>query len=373
MRISVSEWSALTLALKLPRSLLNPELWAPAVSKHLFTRRGIAGIALALIALLVVLHVKATDPAVARLSELAAHLASVRLIDARWDLAVAHARLAGTTAAPAVQSADVSRIERALDAAAAESKTAALDASIAELRKRYVEKADLVSRFERASSDSRQALLAAMRADAAVTASIRDAWRDFPQRERLVAAENLAVRVIAEAQQYHYFPSATHRASLAAYNADLPRAQSLPKPVHAALQRLETDIHQILLLKPLEQMLSERLAALKTSHRIDELSELFRAELTSALARSDRYRIALIVYTVTLALLLIYCGARAIARYRDLELLYAAQTRELAKTLRGLPPQDRGARVTELRRPDAIPNDEEARIISEHRVPFGSR
>jgi hypothetical protein len=97
------------------------------------------------------------------------------------------------------------------------------------------------------------------------------------------------------------------------------------------------------------------------------LSAFYQTELADTLARRERFRIALIVYTIALIALLAYLGVHAIARYRDLELLYAAQTRELAKALRKLRGGEGTARVTELRRPDPASSDEDARIISERR------
>lgn len=377
MRISVSEWSALRLALKLPRAVVNPELLAAAVRRHAGTRRGIAIAGAVLLALLVLLHAKTSDPAIARLTDITAHLAGAKLIDAGWDSAAVQVRADAPSARSAVQPGDLPRVQRALDAAATEAKTTVLRTNITELRKAMVEKADVVQRFATASADSRQALAAARRADAAITGLIRQAWSGFPQRERLIAAENLAVRVIAEAHQYHDAPTAAHRASLEIHTLDLPRAKELPKAVQAGLSRLETDVHQILLLKPLEHMLAERLIALRTGPRIDELSELYQSELSQTLSRRDRWRIALIVYTIALVALLAYFGVRAIARFRDLELLYAAQTRELAKALFKLRAGDSSARVTDLqgsrskapadRNAEFTPGPDDARIISERR------
>ncbi len=382
MRISVSEWSALRLALKLPRSVVNPELLAAAARRYAGTRRGIAIGGAILLALLVLLHTKTSDPALSRLTDITTQLAAARQIDTGWDSAAVQARTDAPSGRTAVQPTDLPRIQRALDGAAAEARTTVLRTSIAELRQAFVEKADVVARFSTASADSRQALAAARRADAAITGLIRQAWSDFPQRDRLIAAENLAVRVIAEAHQYHHSPTAAHRASLETHTLDLPRAQSLPKPVQAGLSRLETDVHQILLLKPLEHILAERLAALRTGPRIDELSTLYQSELSDALARRDRWRIALITYTIALVALLAFFGVRAIARFRDLELLYAAQTRELAKALLKLRGGDGPARVTDLqgsrmkapadRSSELAPvPDDDAPIISEHRLPSG--
>lgn len=363
MRISVTEWSALRLALRVPRTLLNPELLGQTVRAHAGTRRGMAGIGVALLVLLVFLHVKTAAPAVTRLSDVVAQLAGAKLIDARWDAAAVQARTDEPARTSAVRDGDLAFVQRALDAAAAEANTTAVRTSLAELRKNYVEKADVLTRFERASADTRQALAAAMRADAAIVTLIRSAWRDFGERERLVAAENLAVRVIAEAQRYHHQPTPAHRASLESYVADLPRAKSLPKPIQAGLGRLEADVHQILLLKPLEHVLAERLASLRTAQRLDEASALFQRGLRDAIEARERYRIALIVYTLALIVLAAYLGVHAIGRYRDLEVLYAGRTRELAKALQKLKALDADAAEPHRKRREVA--DEDAQVVSE--------
>lgn len=363
MRISVTEWSVLKLALKLPRALVNPELLPQTLRAHAATRRGVAVIGVALLMLLVFLHVKTAAPDVTRLTGLVAQLAGAKLIDARWDAGAAQARTAEPARASATREGDLAYVQRTLDAADAESRTTALRTSIEELRKHYVEKADVLRRFERASADSQQALSAAMRADAAIVTHIKAAWKEFGERERLVAAENLAVRVIAEAQRYHYMPTAAQRASLESYVADLPRVKSLPQPIQAALGRLEADVHQILLLKPLEHVLAERLASLRTGERLDEISALFQRELEEAVEARERYRIALIAYTLALVALAGYLGVRAIARYRDLEVLYAGRTRELAKALQKL--KALGANAQAPHRKPREPGDEDAHVLNE--------
>jgi hypothetical protein len=265
-----------------------------------------------------------------------------------------------------VHDTDGARIQRALQAAEAEARTTALRTTLSDLKKAYVEKADVVARFEQASADTRAAVAAALRSDTAVTTLVRNAWRDFPQRERLVAAENVVVRVILEAQQYQQTPTAAARASLESYVADLPRAQALPKAVQAGLAQLGNDIHQLLLLKPLEHMLGERLTALDTAARIDGVVELYQRELNDALAARDRWRLALAIYTAVLLALLAYLGVRAIARYRDLEELYARQTRELAKALQRLKgTAEVPSPVEEPPARDTV--EEEVQVVSEQR------
>lgn len=277
--------------------------------------RASAFIAGVLLAVLVGLHVLADDGASQRNTEVLAQLAGVKLTDARWDVAVLRARTAGV-AERVVQSRDVARIQRTMDLAYANAHSNALRASIEELRRAYEEKADLVTRYQQASVDSRQALDAAMLADGTVANLSRSAWRDFPDRDRLIAAENLVARVLAEAQQYQHSPSTASRAALESAAVDLPRAHSLPRGIETALARLESDIHQVLLLKPLEQMLGNRLTVLNTAARIDELAETYQRQLDSALAARERWRTALFVYTVLLLVIGAVAARRIYRRYR---------------------------------------------------------
>jgi hypothetical protein len=279
----------------------------------------IAGI---LVAGLVFLHFLADDSDSQRNAEVLAQLASVKLTDARWDVAVLRAKTTGV-AERVVQARDVARIQRTLEAAYAYAHSNALRASIEELKKAYEEKADLVTRYQQASVDAKQALDAAMRADAAMGTLVRNAWRDFPERDRLVAAENLVARVLAEAQQYHHSPNSASRTALEGAAVDLPRAHSLPRPIETALARLESDVHQVLLLKPLEQMLGDRLTILNTAARIDELAETYQRQLDDALLARGRYRAALLAYSMVLLVIAAIVARRIYRRYTVLKALAA--------------------------------------------------
>ena len=284
--------------------------------------RAAAFIAGVLVAGLVFLHLLADDSASQRNAEVLAQLAGVKLTDARWDVAVLRAKTTGV-AERVVQARDVARIQRTLEAAYAYARSNALRASIEELKKGYEEKADLVTRYQQASVDAKQALDAAMRADAAMGTLVRNAWRDFPERDRLVAAENLVARVLAEAQQYHHSPNTASRAALEGAAVDLPRAHSLPRPIETALARLESDVHQVLLLKPLEQMLGDRLTILNTAARIDELAETYQRQLDDALLARSRYRTALLVYSIVLLVIAAVAARRIYRRYTVLAALVA--------------------------------------------------
>jgi hypothetical protein len=324
------------------------------------TLRGALVLAALLVALLMFLHARADDTDSQRYTGVLAELAAVKLIDARWDVAVLRSRSdPNASTERVVQPRDATRIQRALDLASANARSNAMRTSIEALKKSYAEKSDLVTRFQQSSADSRQALDAAMRADAAVSTLVRNAWRDFPDRERLVAAENLVARVLAEAQQYHLAPGGASRSTLESVAVDLPRAHSLPRGVQGALARLDSDINQVLLLKPLEQMLGERLAVLNTGARADELAETYQRHLADALTERSRYRIALLVYSTLLLILAAFAARRAYLRFRALEAENAVQ----AEALVDLRDQLRAAEPASVVDLDDAPPVENVRFI----------
>lgn len=363
MRISGSEWAALKVAVRLPRALLDPRRLGPGLREQALTRRGLAAAALLAVALLAALHVPAAGGEVRRLTDAVAAMAWVRSVDARWNTTLALART-DAAAAPLATDVEATKVQRTLERVAAEADAGPQRTAAGALGRAMAEKGELLTRLERAAADSRQALAAIGLADAAVNAAIREAWGAYPQHERLIAAENLAVRVVAEARQYHHAPTASHRKLLQTYSAELARVQALPKALTGALARLEADAHRLLLLKPLEHMLGERVQALDTARGLNALADRFEAELVDALARRDRYAVALIVYALVLGALLIFGAVRAIARFRDLEALCEWQAAELEAIAERNPTTDSAPRVAELRRVDS---DDDVRIISEHR------
>ena len=279
---------------------------------------------LVLLGALGILFAKTQDAGAKRQAEALAQLALAKAIDTRWDIAVLEARSdARAPHAPIMEANELTQIETALDAAARALPTRVFQAGIGELKKSYADKAELLARFAQANGDARQALTAAMRADAAVGALVRAAWREFPQRERLVAAENLVGKVLAQAQAYDRAPTTEQRTALQGHTAELASAHTLPRGVQAGLARLESDVHQLLLLKPLEQTLWERLAALATRARLDETAAILHRKQVEEAAGRERYRVYLLLYVFTLLVAAAYAASRLVARYRALEARHA--------------------------------------------------
>jgi hypothetical protein len=303
--------------------------------------------------LLIFLYLKTQDSGAGREAEALAALAGVRSIDTRWDLSSLEARSEPVDPnRPVVEAEDLAHIHDAFDAASRVLSSRAVRASAGDLEQAYTEKADLVARFMQANADARQALAAAMRADAALSSLVHGTWREFPQRERLVAIESLVARVLAEAQQYSRAPTAAYRARLQNHAADLSPSRPLPRPVQTGLAHLESDVHQLLLLKPLEETLWARLTALGTLSRLDELAAALQQQHAEGIVSRTRYRALFAVYVIALIVLGLVLGLRALDRYRALEARCAQREGEVSELWRRLEEYEAPAMQGELLEPD---------------------
>jgi hypothetical protein len=265
------------------------------------------------------LYAKTQDYDARRESEVLGQLLNAKAIDIRWDIAVAEARADMAPRATAVQPDDLEKIDLALDAAARDIPTRVMQVTVADLKRAYAVKAELVRQYVPAAEDARQALAAAMRADALTGTQVRAAWREFPQRERLVAAENLVARALAEAQAYNRTPTTEHRAALQTYAADLARLHDLPRPIEATLSRLEADIHRLLLLKPLVQTMDGRFATLATGGYMEELTALVQRKQLDGVTSRAKYRGYLAAYLFLVCIAGMYAGVRLLRRDRALK------------------------------------------------------
>jgi hypothetical protein len=303
--------------------------------------------------LLIFLYLKTQDYGAGREIEALTALGVARSIDTRWELSALQARGEPVDPnRPVVEAEDLARIHEALDAAARVISSRAVRATTRDLRQAYADKAQLVARFMQANADARQALAAAMRADATLSSLVHSAWREFPQRERLIAIESLVARVLAEAQQYNQAPTAAHRARLQNHAADLSPSRPLPRPVQAGLARLESDVHQMLLLKPLEETLWLRLTALGTLTRLDELASALQQQHAEATLTRARYRAYFAVYVIVLIVLGAILGFRALDHYRALEDRYTEREAELSQLWRRIEEYEAPAMQGELLAPD---------------------
>jgi two-component system NtrC family sensor kinase len=318
-------------------------------------RRGFAMIAtalaaVALAALLVFLYVKTEGVDIKRQNEVLALFRELKEIDARWDLEMLRAR--AELAPPRPPAADhataLARIQQALTAAAQDLDSPVLKAGLAELGRAFADKADLMAKFRAAHTAAGQALSQVMGAETEVAGLVRGAWQSYPQRERLVALENVVAHLLSEAQKYYFSPAAAQRKNLESTAADLrDGAATLPPSLREGISRLDSHVQRLLATKPAEEALFNRLSFLTAGPRVDSLTNGFSRELEDKLADREVYRVYLIAYSAALLILLGYLASRLFASYRllnqanlalqaaneGLEQRVAERTRELSAAL----------------------------------------
>lgn len=249
-----------------------------------------------------------------RSQEILGYLRELKEIDARWDVETWRRRIETSPPATRVDyAAEFTRHRETLEKAAERMKSPVLAHGLPDLGKALDEKSGLVARFGKAADASRQALQRVAGADTEMAGLVRGAWREFPERERLVALENVVTQLMAETQKYYLAPDDAQRAAIETLVADLrDAAQRFPPAVKAGIDRLDKNVQDLLRTKRDEKTLSDRLAFHAAGPRIDSLARAFNGEIEQALVRRQLYSIYLSASAAALLTLLGYLLARLI-------------------------------------------------------------
>lgn len=321
------------------------------------TTRGavFSAVTLLLAATLLFLYYKTQGVDFKRQNEVIALLREMKEIDARWDVEILRAGIESESQRPLAAGYDsvaqLERIRRQLSAAAHDVRSPVLDRGLPELYAAFSEKADLVARFKQANLATREALERVLGAEPEMAGLTRGAWQIYPNRERLVALDNVVTQLLAQALKYHISPADEQRKSLQALVADLrDTPPKLPPALLAGIGRLENKVQRLMEAKPAEVALGSKLAFLTAGPRVDSLTSAFSDELEAALTSQELYRVYLIAYAASLLILIGYLAARLIASYRllnqanlaltaaneGLEQRVSERTRELTEALEQL-------------------------------------
>jgi signal transduction histidine kinase len=323
-----------------------PQPLAPSrLAKH-GRRLLLAGVTIVLAGILAYLYFKTEGTDFKRHNEVLATLRELKEIDSRWDgdILRAHTELAPPQTALSDQAAAVARIQRELTAASAEIGSTALARGLPDLNTAFSQKARVLGEFRKANAAARDALARVTASDVEIAGLVRGSWRDFRERERLVAAESAAIQLIAEAQRYYFTPGEERRKLLEMILGDLRKAgPRLPPALRAGMNRLDERVQQLLEAKPAEQALFTRLGFMTAGPRVDSLTSDYSRELEAALHEQAFYRSYLVAYSGALLILIGYLATRLIASYRllnaaneELERRVIERTRELSEALRQL-------------------------------------
>jgi two-component system NtrC family sensor kinase len=309
--------------------------------------------AVVLAAILAFLYFKTQGADIKRQNEVLALLHQLKEIDSRWDVEILRSRseFEPPPAAAPDHGATLARVRRELAAAGEGLASPVLQRGLPDLGTALSRKAEMVGQFKKANAASKAALARVLEDDAEIAALVRGSWQDFRERDRLVAAENAAVHLIAEAQRYYFTPTEAQRRLVETVAADLRKAGTrLPGPLRDGLARLDGHVQALLGAKPVEDGLYQKLSFITAGPRIASLTTGFSRELEGALADQEFYRAYLVAYSGALLILLAYLATRLAASYRllnaanaalksaneSLEQRVAERTRELTEALQQL-------------------------------------
>jgi hypothetical protein len=251
---------------------------------------------------------------VRRHHEILGYLRGLKEIDTRWDVETWRRRIEfPPPAARADYATEFTRHRETLEKAAEGVKSPVLAHDLPELGRALDEKSDLFTRFGKAADASRQALQRVAGADTEMAGLVRGSWRDFPERERLVALEDAVMQLLMETHKYYLAPDDAQRANIDALAGDLRKAGGrFPPALKTGIDRLDKNVQDVLRTRLEEKTLSDRLALHAAGPRIDSLTRAFNGEVEQALVRRQLYAVYLSASAAALLTLLGYLLARLI-------------------------------------------------------------
>jgi two-component system, NtrC family, sensor kinase len=314
------------------------------ISKRRNMRAWIAAAAIVLAAVPVYLYLKTQAPDLKRQNDAFTLLRELKEIDNRWDVDILRSRsdFAASKAPPVDYGDRISRIRQQLFALSQETGSPVLNRSVNEVTTLFAQKAELVDKFRKANTATKQALSQVLAGDAEIAGLVRASWAEIRDRERLVALEAAVAQMLSEGQKYYFDASPAHRKNLEALASDLRESQAqLPPAVRDGLSRLDGSVQQLLGAKPIEEDLFSRLSLLTPGPRAESLTASFSKELEAMLMDRDFYRIYLRAFSAALLLIVGYGAWCLLTGYRrldsvntELEQRVVERERELSEALR---------------------------------------
>jgi hypothetical protein len=278
---------------------------------------GVLGVVLAvvLVTLPGIWYIGWAGAAPGRHHEVMSGLLELAELDASWERAALQSTGELVPAYPAFRTGQLADIAMRLQAAAKETASPVLQRGLPDVVRAFRDKADVVARFHTAHGASRGALRDALAMEPEIAGLMRDAWRDAPDRQRLIAADNVVTQLMADAQRYYYAPADSTRKNLEASIADLrSAAAAVPDPLKPATARLERHAADLIKAKRPEQMHFERVRFHDGGPRVTTLARELHRELGQSAAMREGYRIYLAAYFCSLLVLIAYLAAHLIRR-----------------------------------------------------------
>ena len=283
-------------------------------------------LAVVLVAALAFLYYKTDIGDFRKQVHIASHLRELKDIDTRWEAEVL--RLRSETGATHVSTAHLAdNLKRALEGIDAEASASRMVAyNMPELKRAFLEKADLMEKYRTAAAAARQQLQTVLVTAPDIGKESRQALLAAPNlRDRIAAFDQAMARVQGEVLRFNLAPDATQigrleATLLALRQTPIPASPTLPGLVDRFLQGVD----HFYKTKYQEQELFNRLSYITAGPRLDTLTSAFHRELEATTQEKELFRTALITYAGVLLILLSHIGARLRQSYLDIAKANAA-------------------------------------------------
>jgi len=289
--------------------------------------------ALVLIAALVFLYNKTQAVDLREENEILGLLRDLKEIDGRWDFDVLRASLEPDAAAlpPVDRRSIAERALRALGDAAGKNPASVLSASLPELAKAIMEKAQLVEEFKVENAATKAGL------NGLVGNAMELGAQAAQLKVKVPGFEALLNRLVAGAPLYYWLAQEPQFRSIESALGELQNAMAaMPNALRAKAEQTRDAGQALLKHKPAEQKLVAQIALLTSGPRLDSLTISLSRELETTLQGKELFRVYLIAYAGSLLILLGWLGAKLRAANVGLEHRVHERTRELTDALRHL-------------------------------------
>ena len=280
---------------------------------------GVTVLAVVLAAALAFLYYKTDIGDFRKQIQIASYLRELKDIDTRWEAEVLRLR-SETEDAPVSTAHLANQLKSALRGIDAESSASRMVMyNMPELKRAFLEKADLMEKYRVAAAAVKQQLKSLLMTVPDIGKASRQALLAAPKlRERVTAFDQAIGAVQGEVLRFNLAPDATQIGRLEATLLTLRQTPIPPSPtLPALLERFLTSVDQFYKSKYQEHEIFNRLSYITAGPRLDTLTSAFHRELEATVQEKELYRTALITYAGVLLILLSHIGTRLRQSYLE--------------------------------------------------------
>jgi signal transduction histidine kinase len=287
---------------------------------------GVTVLAVVLAAALAFLYYKTDIGDFRKQIQIASYLRELKDIDTRWEAEVL--RLRSETGATRVSTAHLAaNLKRALQGIDAESSASRMVTyNMPELKRAFLEKADLMEKYRVVAALAKQQLESLLVTAPDIGKASRQALLAAPKlRDRIAAFDQAVGMVQGEVLRFNLVPDATQIGRLEATLLALRQTAIPPSPsLPALLERFLASVDQFYKSKYQEHEIFNRLSYITAGPRLDTLTSAFHRELEATVQEKELFRTALITYAGVLLILLSHIGTRLRQSYLEVAQANAA-------------------------------------------------